>query len=100
MAPQKLIAVKEFCSHHSISIEFVRELHKNELIELVTIKKRGYIPTKHLHDLEKMVRLYRELNINIEGIQTILHLLSRLESREQEIRKLRNRLSFYLSSDD
>src|SRR6187399_1217058 len=97
MATKKMIAVKEFCSHHNISIEFIQELYRNEMIELEVVKRKSFIAEKNLHAVEKAVRLHNELHINIEGIQTILHLLSSLEKKEAELITLRNQLSFYLT---
>ncbi|MBC7535720.1 MAG: chaperone modulator CbpM [Ferruginibacter sp.] len=98
MATQKLVAVKEFCRHHKIALEFIQDLNRNEIIELVMIKRTGFIAEEDLHSLEKAVRLYHDLDINIEGIQTILHLLSSLEKKENEINTLRNQLDFYVSA--
>ena len=95
MAIQKLIAVKEFCAHHDISAEFLFDLQHNEIIELVTIKKTSFIDVKQLPSLEKVIRLYRDLQINVEGIQTILQLLSTIERKELELNYLRNPLDFY-----
>jgi chaperone modulatory protein CbpM len=95
MATQKLIAVKEFCTYHNISTELIHELHRNEIIELVMVKRTSYITEKNLPHFEKAVRLYNDLHVNIEGIQTILHLLSSIEKKEAEITKLRNLLDFY-----
>jgi len=97
MAAQKLIAVKEFCVHHRIKTDLVLELHRNEMIELVWVKRTGYIPEKSLPSLEKILRLHRDLQINLEGIQTILHLLGRLEENQAELTRLRNQLEFYSS---
>ncbi len=95
MAIQNLIAVKEFCAHHDISAEFLLDLQHNEIIELVTIKRTSFIDTKQLPSLEKAIRLYRDLQINVEGIQTILQLLSTIERKELELNYLRNQLDFY-----
>ena len=97
MANKKMIAVKEFCSHHNISVAFIQELHRNEMIELEMVKRTGFIAEKNLHTVEKAVRLHNDLHINIEGIQTILHLLSSLEKKEAELITLRNQLAFYLT---
>ena len=97
MATQKLVAVKEFCRHHKIDLEFIQSLRRNEMIELVMIKRTSFIAEDDLQSLEKAVRLYHELDINIEGIQTILHLLSSLEKKENELMTLRNQLGFYVS---
>ena len=44
---------------------------------------------------EIMVRLYYEMDINMEGIETINHLLNRMNEMQQEIVKLQNRLGVY-----
>jgi hypothetical protein len=97
VASQKLIAVKEFCVHHHISTDFIFSLQQNEMIELVTIKRTHYINESNLSNLEKIIRLYNDLQINIEGIQTIFHLLASIEKKESELTKLRNKLAFYSS---
>lgn len=99
MSKQKLIAVKEFCVHHNLSREFIIDLYNNELIELVTIKRTMYIPETGLQLLEKIIRMHHELEINIEGIQTILQLLSSIDKKEKELTSLKNQLSFYVSNN-
>jgi hypothetical protein len=97
MATQKMIALKDFCRHHQISPDFMLELHRSDVIELVLVKRSRFIAEKQLHTVEKIARLYNDLHINnIEGIQTILHLLSTLERKEAELNRLRNQLAFYL----
>ena len=46
-------------------------------------------------NLEKFIRLYYELDINLEGIETITHLLQRINSLQDEIIILKNRLRLY-----
>jgi DNA-binding transcriptional MerR regulator len=98
MAAQKLISVKEFCVHHNIQSDFIIDLERNEMIELVTVKRTRYISENNLLAIEKMIRLHQELQINIEGIQTILQLLNKLDKKEAELNSLRNTLSFYVSA--
>ncbi|MEO6670938.1 MAG: chaperone modulator CbpM [Ferruginibacter sp.] len=95
MAAQKLVAIKEFCLHHNISNDLINQLHQYEIIELVTVKRTRFIAEKNLQSLEKIVRLYNDLQVNVEGIQTILHLLASLEKKEAELYTLRNQLEFY-----
>jgi len=45
--------------------------------------------------LEKLVRLFYELDINLEGIETITYLLNRMNQMQQEILQLNNRLRIY-----
>ena len=95
MQKDYLIAVDEFCANHNIEISFISSLQKNGLIEITTVKETGFIDPNQLLQLEKIVRLYYELDINLEGIETINYLLQRINSMQNEIIVLRNRLRLY-----
>jgi len=95
MGTEYLIAVDEFCESHNIEISFISSLHQSGLIEITTIKNSGFIEADQLRQLEKYIRLYYELDINLEGIETIDHLLLHINSMQDEIRSLRNRLRLY-----
>jgi chaperone modulatory protein CbpM len=95
MGTENLIAVEEFCTSHNIEISFISSLHETGLIEIVRIEKADFLDAEQLRDLEKYVRFYYELNINLEGIETIVHLLQRVNTMHNEIITLRNRLRIY-----
>ena len=65
------------------------------MIEITTIKETGFVDSAQLQQLEKIVHLYYELDINLESIETITHLLQRICAMQDEIISLRNRLSLY-----
>jgi hypothetical protein len=90
-----LISVDEFCANHDIEISFISSLEETGLIEITTIKETGFIDPNQLLQLEKIVRLYYELDINLEGIETINHLMQRISSLQDEIIALRNKLRIY-----
>ena len=95
MQTEKLIAINDVCINHNIEISFISSLQQNGLIEITTIKETGFIVADQLQQLEKFIRLYYELDINLEGIDTITHLLQRIKFLQDEIIELKNRLSFY-----
>jgi hypothetical protein len=95
MKTDYLIAVDEFCANHNIEISFISSLQQTGLIEVTTIKETGFIDSKQLRQLEKIVRLYYELDINLEGIETINYLLQRINLMQDEIIYLRNKLRLY-----
>jgi len=94
-----LIAVNEFCIKHNIEISFVNLLQQNGLIEISTIESTRFVEKEQLPFLEKYIRLYYELDINVEGIDTITHLLYRLECQRNEIVRLKNKLRFFEVND-
>jgi len=95
MQTEYLIALDEFCANHNIEISFISSLQQTGLIEVTTIKETGFIDSNQLRQLEKIVRLYYELDINLEGIETINFLLQRMNNMQDEIIALRNRLRLY-----
>jgi len=95
MEKEPLIAAELFCSSHGIAVSFVIALYESGLIELVVLEDTKYIPAGQLARLEKMVRLHYEMDINLEGIESINHLLQRIYRQEEEINLLKNRLRLY-----
>ena len=99
MQTDYLIAVDEFCANHNIEISFISTLQQNGLIKITTISETGYIDQDQLLQLEKIVRLYYELDINLEGIETINYLLQRISSMQDEIIYLRNKIRIYETNE-
>jgi hypothetical protein len=97
MQTKYLIAVDEFCANHKIDISFISSLQRTGLIEITTIKESGFIDADQLQLLEKFVRFYYELDINLEGIETVTHLLQQINTLQHEILALSNRLRLYES---
>lgn len=99
MQTDNLIAVNEFCINYNIEISFIISLQQYGLIEITTIKETEFIDAGQLQQLEKFMRFYFELDINLEGIETISHLLQRINALQAENTALRNSLRLYDSSE-
>jgi len=95
MQHEELIAADEFCVHHNIETSFIYSLQDSGLIEIKSIDEKIFLPVGQLADAEKLVRLYYELGINLEGLETITHLLQRMHDMQQQIVQLSNRLRLY-----
>lgn len=95
MEEQELILVNEFCLHHQVEVNFIYSLQDYGLIEVVNREGNIYVSSEQLSELEKIIRLHYDLNVNMEGIDVILHLLKQLEAVQQEASELRNQLKFY-----
>lgn len=95
MQTENLIAIDVFCSNHNIEISFISSLKETGLIEITTIEEAWYIDTEQLQQLEKFIHFYYDLDINLEGIESITHLLQRINAMQDEIVALRNKLRLY-----
>jgi len=91
MKHDDLIPVKEFCIHYNVEYSFINSLENSGLISVRSVKRSSFIHVDEMHKLEKFVRLHYDLDINLEGIETINHLLERIESLQHEILKLKNK---------
>lgn len=95
MQPGELIRAEDFCFHYNISLSFINSLQEYGLIEVTIVEHNYFIPQAQLQKLEQLARLHFDLDINLEGIEAITHLLERVKSLQSEITGLKNRLSLY-----
>jgi hypothetical protein len=93
------IEVMEFCLFHNADESFVISLCDSGLINLIVIDDKKFIPVSEVDKLEKFFRFYYDLNINLEGIETISHLQYRIEEMREQLQVLKNRLRFYENSE-
>lgn len=90
MENDELIPAEEFCIYHNIEYSFISSLEDSGLIRVTSVEQSTYIPFDELEKLEKFVRMHYDLDINVEGIETINHLLEKIEEMQKEILHLRN----------
>lgn len=95
MKANHLIPLDVYCTSNDIEISFVSSLQEAGLIEITTIEEAGFFDSEQLQQLERYLRFYYELNINLEGIDAIKHLLCRANTMHDEITALKNRLRLY-----
>lgn len=91
MTPEELIPTKDFCIFHDIEYSFIDSLENSGLINVKSVQHTTYIQADEMSKLEKFIRLHYDLDINIEGIETINYLLEKMEKLQKEIQSLRNR---------
>ena len=90
-----MIPASEFCIHHRIELTFIHSLKDHGLIEVLNIDEKIYLPETQLEQIEMFVRLHYELDINLEGIETVMHLLDRVKLMQEQITQLKNTLKEY-----
>ena len=95
MSNSNAIEATLFCSMHQVDLHFIELLRDNGLIQTSIVSGALYIPEEELPVVEKMMRLHFDMDINIEGIETIHYLLGKIEQMQSEIRALRNRVAIY-----
>lgn len=89
MKNDELIPTEEFCNFHNIEYSFISSLEDSGLISITSVEQTTFIPVDELQKLEKFIRLHYDLDINLEGIETIYHLLEKIEHLQKEILQLK-----------
>ncbi len=90
MEQDELIPVNDFCIYHNIEYSFIDSLEHSGLISITSVEHSPFIHLGDLRKLEKFARLHYDLDINLEGIETISYLLEKIEHMQNEILKLKN----------
>ena len=79
---------------YEVEESFIDALHDSGLIHVVQEEER-FIEYNDLDELEQFVRWYYDMDINVEGIEALHHMLDRVRTLQSEIDDLRKELQFY-----
>jgi hypothetical protein len=95
MEDEDLLPIEQLCNYYNIEVSFVRTLTDFGLIEITTVEQVPYLSKTQITDLEKLIRLHYELDINMEGIDAISHLLKKVNTLQAELNAIRKKLRLY-----
>lgn len=95
MSQKELISISQLSLHYEVDLSFFMHLQEYGLIEIQTIERTGYIHKDKISDIERIIRLHLDLDINLEGIDTIFHLLEKIDHLHAELVDVKNRLKMY-----
>jgi len=99
MDTEKYIPVLHLCDLYQMEITFFKELNEEGLIEVVSRQNSMYVHEDKLYKVERIIRIHRELNINIEGIDVVLNLLEKVDKLQNEVYSMQSRLRLYEDDD-
>lgn len=89
MTSENSILIEECCQHYRIETSFVRTLNEYGLLELTYTNESYFINNDQLSLLERYMHLHYDLDINMEGMEAISHLLEKVERLQAELRLLK-----------
>ena len=82
---------------YQVEETFLDQLQSSGLIEIVIEEDDRYIEYDYLQEIEQFVRWHYELEINMEGIEALHHMLQQVQQLQDDVTKLRGELNFYKS---
>ena len=95
MSNKELISIQKVIVHHNLDEQFIESIESFQLIEFVVKDTDKYVYVEQLPTLEKIIRLYYDLEVNMEGIDVINNMLDRMDMMRKTIQQLENKLKLY-----
>lgn len=95
MSIENFIPLHKLCELYKVEMSFFSSLNEIGLIQITAIEESQYIHKDKIIDIEKMIRMHRDLEINIEGIDIAFNLLQKIDELENELNSIKNRLRIY-----
>lgn len=95
MNKENFIPIKLLCTHYQVDLSFFTNLNEYGLIEIHRMEHSEYIPAEQITEVEKMIRVYQDLHLNMEGIDVVWNLLQKIDNLQNEIMAIRRRLQLY-----
>ncbi len=95
MKTNNLIRIEEVCIHCKVDESFIQSLQELGHIELIVENDDHFIAEEQLKSLESLIFFHTELQINLEGIDAIAHLLTKIENLQDELKLMKNKLYLY-----
>ncbi len=95
MSNKELISIQKVIVHHNLDEQFIESIESFQLIEFVVKDTDKYVYVDQLPTLEKIIRLYYDLEVNMQGIDVINNMLDRMDMMRKTIQQLENKLKLY-----
>lgn len=95
---EHVVPIESLCIHYALEPTFFKHLTEYGLIEIITNDEIPYISIEQVSEVEKIIRIYHELHVNMEGIDIVFNLLKKIVELQDELARTRNRLSLYEDS--
>ena len=98
METKSLIQIEQLCTNCNIDQSFVLSLYELGHIEVIEEQNGYFIEDSQIKSLETLIYFHTQLDINLEGVDAIAHLLKKVDSLQNELTQLNSQLKFYLES--
>lgn len=100
MDNKNYVQLMHLCDLYHTEINFFTQLDDMGLIEIVSMENELYVHQDKLHQVDRIIRIHRELNVNIEGVDVVFNLLEKVDKLQIELEKMQSRLRLYEDEND
>jgi pyridoxine 5'-phosphate synthase PdxJ len=86
---KKYITIKELAAFHQIEESYIMEFIRIGIISAHKRKSAMHIHLEDVDELERAIRLRRDLEVNLQGVEIICRLRNRIVQLEEEMALLK-----------
>jgi len=95
MSKNNYIQIDILCKLYQVEPALFERLDDIGLIQTTQVQSTLCVDEAHISQIDKILRLHHDLEINPEGIDVVMNLLSRIEALEQSLIEAKNRLKIH-----
>lgn len=95
MITAEYVLVSQLCTHYQVEQSFFSNLQENGWVETMLLEDSICVHQDALPKIEKIIRLQQHLDLTTEGIDVVLNLLDKIESMQEELQAVKNKLKRY-----
>jgi hypothetical protein len=92
METTKYISITTFCQYHGIESNLIFTFQDLGMVEIMEEESEYYLEEEKLSQLERMIRIYKDLGLSPEGVDVVVGLLDRIQDLQEENRRLKGKL--------
>ena len=87
---KKYVTIKELAAFHHIEEAYIMEFVQTGIIPAHKRKSVMHIHLEDVSELERAIRLHRDLQVNLHGVEIICRLRNRIIRLEEEMAVLKD----------
>jgi hypothetical protein len=86
------ISIQTFCQYHGIESKLVFTFQELGLVEIMEEEAEFFLEEEALSRMERIVRLYKDLDLSPEGVEVVMGLLDKIERLQEENATLKRKI--------
>lgn len=89
---KEYISIKALADFHQLDEKLLLEVATYEIVPVKRTRKEVLLNADDLEEFERALRLYHELEVNLQGVEIICRMHRQIEELQQELARLRDLL--------
>jgi len=85
---KEYISIKALADFHQLDEKLLLEVATYEIVPVKRTRKEVLLNADDLEEFERALRLYHELEVNLQGVEIICRMRNQMQEMQEEIERL------------